>query len=101
MVLNWKFANCITEVNFMQGLRQKILAATSVEALEQLLITGKTYEFASKSTRNSWKNAGRRKSAYLKGEKPPVIVAPVEEYDEVKKVKKYRGNKKKLNPVVA
>ena len=85
----------------MQGLKQQILSAASVETITELLNTGKSYEFASSSTRNAWKNAARRKSAWLKGEKPPVIEAPVEEYEEVKKVKKYRGNKKKLNPVVA
>ena len=47
----------------MLGLRQKILSATSEEEVNKLLEEGKTYEFASVRTRNSWKNAARRKAA--------------------------------------
>lgn len=59
----------------MTGLRQKIMLATSDEEVKKLLAEGKTYEFASVKTRNSWTNAARRKSAgekYVptKGEKP-------------------------------
>jgi hypothetical protein len=84
----------------MLGLRQQILAAASVEAIDQLLTTGKSYEFASCSTRNGWKNAARRKSAWLKGEKPVAVAAPVQE-EVADTPKKKRGNKKKVNPVVA
>ena len=83
----------------MQGLKQKILASTSVEAISELLNTGKTYEFASNSTRNSWKNASRKMTAYLKGEKPVVIHQ--EEEPEIVTPKKKRGNKKKENPVLS
>jgi hypothetical protein len=47
----------------MTGLRQKILLATSENEVKTLLAEGKTYEFASTKTRNSWTNAARRKSA--------------------------------------
>lgn len=47
----------------MTGLKQKILLATSEEEVKSLLAEGKTYEFASRKTRNSWVNASRRKSA--------------------------------------
>jgi hypothetical protein len=47
----------------MTGLRQKILLATSEEEVKKLVAEGKTYEFASVKTRNSWGNAARRKSA--------------------------------------
>lgn len=59
----------------MIGLRQRILSASSNEEVQKLLNEGKTYEFASKKTRNAWANAARRKSAgekYVptKAEKP-------------------------------
>ena len=47
----------------MLGLRQKILTASSEEEVKKLLAEGKTYEFASVRTQNSWKNAARRKAA--------------------------------------
>lgn len=47
----------------MTGLKQKILLATSEEEVNKLIADGKTYEFASRKTRNSWANAARRKSA--------------------------------------
>jgi deoxyribose-phosphate aldolase len=47
----------------MLGLKQRILTATSEEEVKKLLVEGKTYEFASIKTRNSWANAARRKSA--------------------------------------
>lgn len=47
----------------MQGLRQRILTASSNEEVQKLLNEGKTYEFASVRTRNSWASAARRKSA--------------------------------------
>ena len=47
----------------MEGLRQKILLATSEEEVKKLVAEGKTYEFASVKTRNSWASAARRKSA--------------------------------------
>lgn len=47
----------------MTGLKQKILLATSEEEVKIMLAEGKTYEFASRKTRNSWVNAARRKSA--------------------------------------
>ena len=83
----------------MQSLRQQILAAASVDAIAKLLEVGKTYEFASRKTRNGWKNLARRQTSRLKGEKP---VAPVQvEQEEIEDApKKKRGNKKKLNPVV-
>lgn len=46
----------------MTGLRQKILLATSEAEVNKLLAEGKTYEFASVKTRNSWANAARRKA---------------------------------------
>lgn len=47
----------------MTGLKQRILTATSEEEVTKLLNEGKTYEFASVKTRNSWTNAARRKKA--------------------------------------
>ena len=44
----------------MTGLRQQILSATSEEEVTKLIAEGKTYEFASIQTRNSWKNAANR-----------------------------------------
>jgi hypothetical protein len=59
----------------MQGLRQRILLATSQNEVDKLLNEGKTYEFASKKTRSSWASAARRKAA---GEKyvPNKVEAP-------------------------
>jgi deoxyribose-phosphate aldolase len=59
----------------MTGLRQRILLATSEEEVKKLVAEGKTYEFASVKTRNSWASAARRKSAGekyvpIKTEKP-------------------------------
>lgn len=59
----------------MQGLKQRILTATSEDEVQKLLNEGKGYEFASKKTRNSWVSAARRKAAgekYVasKAEKP-------------------------------
>lgn len=61
----------------MIGLKQKILAASSSEEVQKLLSEGKTYEFASVKTRNSWKNAAARvqrgeKYVATKAEKKPV-----------------------------
>jgi deoxyribose-phosphate aldolase len=64
----------------MMGLRQKILSATSEEEVKKLLTEGKTYEFASVKTRNSWQNAARRKAA---GEK----YAPTKSEQPAKKKK--------------
>ena len=83
-----------------QGLRQQILAATSAEVITQLLEVGKTYEFASRKTRNGWKNVARRKTAWLKGEKP-VSVAQVEQEEVDDAPKKKRGNKKKDRAVAS
>ncbi len=83
-----------------QGLRQRILAAASVEEIDNLLNEGKTYEFASTVTRNSWKSAGRRRTAALKGE---VLTKqqPIEEVEEVDAPKKKkRGNKKKDTSII-
>jgi hypothetical protein len=62
-------------MNNNQGLKQRILSATSADEVEKLLNEGKKYEFASKKTRNSWASAARRKAAgekYVAGtaEKP-------------------------------
>ncbi len=47
----------------MQGLKQRILSAASEDEVQKLLNEGKTYEFASVKTRNSWASAARRKKA--------------------------------------
>ena len=47
----------------MQGLRQRILLATSQDEVSKLLTEGKTYQFASVKTKNAWTNAARRKAA--------------------------------------
>jgi deoxyribose-phosphate aldolase len=44
----------------MMGLKQKILSATSEKEVNKLVDEGKTYEFASVKTRNSWVNAAKR-----------------------------------------
>jgi hypothetical protein len=74
------------------GLRQKILFATSKDAIETLLEEGKTYEFAAKKTRNSWKSAARRKVQYLTGVKVSVPEVEVVEEDAPKK----KRHKKKI-----
>lgn len=79
----------------MQGLRQQILTAPSVENITELLDTGKTYEFASNTTKNGWKNAARHRLAALKGEKVVAVIAPQEEEVVDASPKKKRGNKKK------
>lgn len=71
----------------MQGLRQKILAATSEAEVTQLLEAGKKFEFASRKTVNSWKSAARR----ALNQKAP---APVEVAEEVEAPKKNRKRKK-------
>lgn len=45
----------------MQGLKQRILSAASVDEVQKLLEEGKKYEFASKKTRNSWASAARER----------------------------------------
>lgn len=80
-----------------QGLRETILNAASAESITELLNTGAGFEFASRKTRNSWKSAGRRRLAALKGEKP--VAQVVQEEEEIVTTKKKRGNKKKLNAV--
>ncbi len=71
-----------------QGLRQKILAATSEAEVLKLLAEGKTYEFASRKTSNSWKSAGRRA---LKQKAPePVAKTEGEEFVSAKKARKSR-----------
>ena len=50
----------------MQGLRQRILLATSQDEVSKLLNEGKTYEFASVKTKNAWTSAARRKAAGAK-----------------------------------
>lgn len=84
----------------MQGLRQQILTAASAEVINELLTTGKTYGFASRKTRNSWKNASNHRMHALKGTKAAApVVVEVNEDEAVAPTKK-RGNKKKLNAVV-
>jgi hypothetical protein len=78
----------------MQGLRQQILTATSDKNIAELLNTGKTYEFASDKTKNSWKNAARRKLS-TKSNDVVVTAAPQEEEVIDTTPKKKRGNKKK------
>jgi hypothetical protein len=58
----------------MMGLKQKILSAASEEEVNKLVAEGKTYEFASVKTRNSWKSAATRR---LKGAKYTPTVAEV------------------------
>lgn len=70
----------------MQGLRQRILAAASETEVAKLVEEGKTYEFSSRQTRNSWKSAARRA---LKQAAPE----PVEEVAD-EPVKKARKKKK-------
>lgn len=72
----------------MMGLRQKILSAASEEEVGKLLAEGKTYEFACRKTRNSWKTAAERR---LKGAayKPKVV----EEEEAPAKKRKYRKKK--------
>ena len=84
-----------TTKNMETGLKQQILSAKSIEEVQQLLNTGKTYEFASQSTRNSWRNAGRRATAYFKGEKYIAPVSVDEQVEVTVTPKKKRGNKKK------
>ena len=67
----------------MTGLKQRILTATSEEEVTKLLNEGKTYEFASVKTRNSWASAARRKKA---GEK----YAPTKAAEKPKSKKKAR-----------
>lgn len=43
------------------GLRQRILAATTVSAIETLMKEGLNYEAASEKTRRAWKNAAKRR----------------------------------------
>lgn len=85
----------------MQGLRQKIQAAASAEAINELLNTGKTYEFASRKTRNSWKHASNHRMHELKGTKAVAqVVVEVNEDESLESPKKKRGNKKKENAVI-
>lgn len=69
----------------MMGLKQKILSAASEEEVNKLVAEGKTYEFASVKTRNSWKSAATRR---LKGVKytPTVAAVPAKK----RKVRKSR-----------
>ena len=49
-----------------QPLKQQIINATSGREIDELLATGETYEFASKKTRQAWRNAAARRRAELK-----------------------------------
>lgn len=71
----------------MQGLRQRILKAASQDEVNKLLEEGKTYEFASHSTRNAWKSAARR-ALNIKQE------APAEDTEQEDAPKKSRKRKK-------
>lgn len=73
----------------MMGLRQKILRASSEEEVTKLLAEGKTYEFASRKTRNSWKTASERR---LKG----AAYKPKSVEDEEVPEKKRKHKKKKI-----
>ncbi len=71
-----------------QGLRQRILAATSEAEVTKLLDEGKTYEFVSRKTGNAWKSAARRA---LKQKAPePVAKVEGEEFVSAKKARKSR-----------
>lgn len=48
-----------------KGLRQRILTAETVGAIEALLMEGTAFKFASEKTRRSWKNAASRRKAEL------------------------------------
>ncbi len=69
----------------MTGLRQRILAATSEEEVKKLVEEGKTYEFASRATRNSWKHAAHRR---LTGKQIEVSEDASAEGEPVKKARK-------------
>ena len=85
----------------MPSLKQQILSAASAEAVDELLNTGKTYKFASDSTRRAWNISAKRRVSALKGEKAVAVpVATISGEVEEKAPKKRRGNKKKLNPAV-
>lgn len=47
------------------GLRQRILAASTVSQIEALLAEGKTFNFASGKTRRAWVNAAKRRTGEL------------------------------------
>lgn len=74
-----------------QGLRQKIVQATSEQEVATLLATGKGYDMASERTRRSWKRAANRKYGSF------AAPAPISQEDTATKPK---GKKKvkKIKP---
>lgn len=47
------------------GLRQRILTAETVTAVEALLLEGKGFKFAAEKTRRAWQHAAKRRVAEL------------------------------------
>jgi len=72
------------------GLRQRILQASTPEEITALCESGKTYEYASVRTRNSWAHAANRRLRELsKGSQPSVPQSTI-----VKSVNNNRPNKR-------
>jgi len=53
----------------MNGLRQKIGNASSVDEIETLLAEGETYSMASPRTRNKWKTTAEKRKKTLRESK--------------------------------
>jgi hypothetical protein len=53
-----------------KGLRERILAASSSGAIDQLLTEGEVFLYAAKRTRSSWKHAAARRRKELSQPKP-------------------------------
>lgn len=76
-----------------KGLRELIQSAASVEEVSKWLTEGKTFEFASRKTRNSWKNTANRRISVLSGKKveaPKPVEQPQEEFVSEKKRRQKR-----------
>lgn len=73
------------------SLKSRIKSATTEAEVLNLLKEGKSFEFASKRTRNSWLHASKRVIASFKG---TTYVAPVKEDDFVEKKTKKQKVKK-------
>lgn len=64
------------------GLRQEISVAKSDAELVDLLNKGKTYQFASNRTKNSWKNTAKR---VLESINKPTVVVDSKQKDKTTK----------------
>ena len=76
------------------GLRQRIAAATTVEAIEQLCREGDKYLYASNYTRASWTNTANKRLKDLTKQDIKIAPRPVQSKPVNKSIPKKKRNGK-------